>query len=168
MLGRGLSHAPQTTPGNQSSIAAPYRDDTGIGCTASQHFRYLADEIDQFAASLREGSKMTVYVAEISGRGIVAFDATSDDEAKARLADKVVQRDLLVFQNEGRALWDGVSEIHLRSALPNEAEIWRASRASTGQLGDSGDEEHGHVFLIPAVDPSRFDDDDDDDHDHGD
>ena len=111
---------------------------------------------------------MTVYVAEISGRGIVAFDATSDDEAKARLADKVFQRDLIVFQNEGRALWDGVSEIHLRSALPEEAEIWRASRSSTGQLGDSGEEEHGHVFLIPAVDPSRFDDDDDDDDDYGD
>ena len=109
---------------------------------------------------------MTVYVAEISGRGIVAFDATSDDEAKARLVDKVFQRDLIVFQNEGRALWDGVSEIHLRSALPEEAEIWRASRSSTGQLGDSGEEEHGHVFLIPAVDPSRFDDDDD--YDHGD
>ena len=104
---------------------------------------------------------MTVYVAEISGRAIVAFDATSDDEARARLAEKAFQRDLHVFQNEGRALWDGISEIHLRGALPKEAETWQASRAMAGQSG--------HVFLIPVVDPSKFDDDDDhDDQDHGD
>ena len=98
---------------------------------------------------------MTVYVAEISGRGIVAFDATSDDEARARLADKTLQRDLHVFQNGGRTLWDGVSEIYLRGALPNEAETWQASRAMAGRAGGSGDQEHGHVFLIPVVDPSN-------------
>jgi hypothetical protein len=36
-----------------------------------------------------------------------------------------------------------------------------------GRAGGSGDQEHGHVFLIPVVDPSRFDDDDDDDDDDG-
>jgi hypothetical protein len=108
---------------------------------------------------------MAVYVAEISGQGIVAFDAASDDEARVRLADKALQRDLYVFQHEGRALWDGVSEIHLRGALPKEAETWQASHTLAGQSGGSGNYKHRHVFLVPVVDPSRFDDDDDDDDD---
>lgn len=66
---------------------------------------------------------MAVYVAEISGQGIVAFDAASDDEARVRLADKALQRDLYVFQHEGRALWDGVSEANAVQAdfAPNGA-----------------------------------------------
>ena len=102
-----------------------------------------------------------VFAVSEQARFAVAFDATSDDEARARLAEKAFQRDLHVFQNEGRALWDGISEIHLRGALPKEAETWQASRAMVGQSG--------HVFLIPVVDPPRFDDDNDhDDQDHGD
>ena len=110
---------------------------------------------------------MTVYVAEISGRGIVAFDAANEDAAMARLADMAFRRNLVVFQNQGRPLWDGVSEIHLRGALAKEAETWQASHATSGQAGDSGDHEHGLVFLVPVVDPSIADDDDDD-HDQGD
>ncbi len=105
---------------------------------------------------------MTIYVAEISGRGIVAFDAATEDDAKARLSDKGLQRDLHVFQNQGRSLWDGVSEISLREALPKEAEIWQASRATAGQSGEPGGHEDWRIFLVPVVDPSRFDDDDDD------
>ena len=105
---------------------------------------------------------MTVYVAEISGRAIFAFDAAGDDEARARLADRAFQRDLHVFQNEGRSLWDGVSEIHLRSALPNEAETWKASRVMAGDADSPSDGIDWRVFLVPVVDPSKFDDDEDD------
>ncbi|CAN7353977.1 hypothetical protein LJR231_002040 [Phyllobacterium sp. LjRoot231] len=111
---------------------------------------------------------MTLYVAEISGRGIVAFDAATEDDARARLSDKALRRDLHVFQNQGRSLWDGVSEINLRGALPKEAETWQASRATAGQSGEPGGHEDWRVFLLPVVDPSRFDDDDDDDDDRDD
>ncbi len=94
---------------------------------------------------------MTVYVAEISGRGIVAFDAANEDEARARLSDTTLRRDLHVFQNQGRSLWDGVSEINLRGALPKETETWQAGRATAGQSD-------WRVFLVPVVDPSSFDD----------
>jgi hypothetical protein len=109
---------------------------------------------------------MTIYVAEIAGRAIVAFDAADDAAAKARLADRAFQRDLIVFQNEGRPLWDGVSEIRLRGALPAEAETLQRSVA--GQPGSAGEEEERRVFLVPVVDPSRFADDDDDHDDHDD
>jgi hypothetical protein len=111
---------------------------------------------------------MTVYVAEISGRGIVAFDAANEDEARARLSDKTLRRDLHVFQNQGRSLWDGVSEINLRRALPKEAETWQAGRAMAGQSSEPDGREDWRVFLVPVVDPSRFDDDDDNDDDRDD
>ena len=114
---------------------------------------------------------MTVYVAEISGRAIVAFDAANENEAKARLSDKTLRRDLHVFQNQGRSLWDGVAEINLRGALPKETEIWQAGRATAGQAGEPGGHAHWRVFLVPVVDPTSFvydDDDFDDDRDDGD
>ena len=109
---------------------------------------------------------MTVYVAEILGRGIVAFDAANEDEARARLADMAFRRNLIVLQNQGRSLWDGVSDIQLRGALPKEAVTWQARQATSGDAGGSGDHKRRLVFLVPVVDPSIADDDDD--HDHGD
>ena len=101
---------------------------------------------------------MTIYVAEISGRSIAAFNAANDIEAEAHLANKAFLRDLVVLQNQGRSLWDGVSQIQMRLASPEEAETWQAGKTS--------DDEHPFVFLVPVVDPSSFDDDEDDsDHD---
>jgi hypothetical protein len=105
----------------------------------------------------QKGSKMTVYVAEISGRGIAACSASNDTEAEAHLANKAFLRDLVVLQNQGRSLWDGVSKIQKRIASPSEAETWHAGRTS--------DDEHPFVFLVPIVDPSSFDDDSDHDSD---
>lgn len=108
---------------------------------------------------------MAIYVAEILGRGVVAFDAASDVEAQARLAERPLRRDLIVLQNEGRPLWDGVSRIQVRSATPAEAETCRASHAASVGSNRSPD---WRVFLVPVVDPSMGaldDDDDDDDHD---
>jgi hypothetical protein len=107
---------------------------------------------------------MTVYVAEIFGRGVVAFDAASEDEARARLAERPLRRDLTVLQTEGRPLWDGASRILLRPAAPKEADVWRASHAAAAA---SSPGEGWHVFLVPVVAPSRdaLDDDDDDDYD---
>jgi len=99
---------------------------------------------------------MPVYVAEIAGRAIAAFDAADDTEAAdVRLTDRAFRRDLIVLQNEGRALWDGVSQIGMRNASPEEAERWRS-----GMLADGKDR---FVFLVPVVDPSDRDDDHDDD-----
>ena len=78
---------------------------------------------------------MTVYVAEISERGIVAFEAANDVDAATRLTDRTLLRDLRVLQNQGRSLWDGVSQIRLWESSPQELEIWQGrSVAATGVL----------------------------------
>ena len=98
---------------------------------------------------------MPVYVAEIAGRGLAAFDAGDDTEAaEVRLTDRAFRRDLIVLQNEGRPLWDGVSEICMRKASPEEAVRWEAGMPAVGK--------DRFVFLVPVVDPSDHDDDDDD------
>ena len=102
---------------------------------------------------------MTVYVTEIAGRGIVAFEAEDQTAAEARLADTAFRRDLYVFQSEGRALWDGVSAIRLRTAHPSEAEVWQARRAIAGRTEDSSG--YWRAFLIPVVNPIKYDDDGD-------
>ena len=98
---------------------------------------------------------MPVYVAEIAGRGLAAFDATDDIEAaEVRLTDTAFRRDLIVLENQGRPLWDGVSQIGMRKASPEEAAKWES-----GMLADGKDR---FVFLVPVVDPSDHDDDHDD------
>src|SRR4051794_12739171 len=102
---------------------------------------------------------MPAYVAEISGRGVVAFDATDDFEARTRLAERELLRDLRVFQNEGRPIWDGVSAIALPEALPEEIASWRARRVPAANVDDDRDMKWV-FFLVRFVDPSRFADGD--------
>jgi hypothetical protein len=102
---------------------------------------------------------MTVYVAEIAGRGIVAFEAEDEGAAQARLADRTFRRDLYVFRSGDRALWDGVSEIRLRAALPAEAATWAAHRTAAGRAEDLG--RYQRAFLVPVINPIKYEDDDD-------
>ncbi len=67
---------------------------------------------------------MTVYVAEIAGRAIFAFDAPDADAAKARLSDREYLGDLYVLQSDGHSLWDGRTAIEMREAVAEEAEVW--------------------------------------------
>ena len=50
---------------------------------------------------------MTVFVAEINGRAIAAFNAENEIHAEERAASKPFQADLTVLENEGRPLWNG-------------------------------------------------------------
>lgn len=104
---------------------------------------------------------MSLYVTEISGRGVLAFEAANDVEATTRLADKVLLRDLRILQNQGRSLWDGVSTMRLREPNPRELEIWQTRRAAAASSSSDGDDKSWRVFLIAVVDPSAFDDDHD-------
>jgi len=96
---------------------------------------------------------MTVYVAEISGLGVAAFEATNDIEAAGHLANQAFRRDLIVMQNGGRPLWDGVSPIQMRRASTEEVETWQAGHTPDDPF----------VFLVPVVDPSSYGHDEDDD-----
>jgi len=67
------------------------------------------------------------------------------------------RRDLYVFQTEGRALWDGVSDIGLRKAHPSEVKTWQA-KGMIARCEESG--KYQRAFPVPIVNPLKFADDD--------
>jgi hypothetical protein len=60
---------------------------------------------------------MTVYVAEINGRAIAAFNAENEIQAEVRATSKPFRADLTVLKSEGNSLWNGRDEIFIRRGL---------------------------------------------------
>src|SRR6266700_5315203 len=70
---------------------------------------------------------MPIYTAEINGRGIAAFDAADLVAAEDWAHGTVFLEDLFRLETDGAAFWDGVAEIYVRPALPEEEAKWQAS-----------------------------------------
>lgn len=99
---------------------------------------------------------MTVFVAEIAGKAIAAVNASCTAEADDFLLSEEFEKDLLVLESEGRPLWDGNADIHVRKALPEEEAKWDASRARANLANETVDEENEQwlAFLVPVADPT--------------
>lgn len=99
---------------------------------------------------------MTVYVADIEGRGVAAFQADSGVDAERFVRDRVFRDDLMVLATGGLPLWDGIADIQVRRARPDEEARWRASRAKAVRDGNiEGNEEAWIAFLVALSDPGR-------------
>ena len=99
---------------------------------------------------------MTVYVAEIKGRGIAAFHADNGAEAERLVRDRVFRDDLMVLASNGLPLLDCVAGIQVRQALPGEEAKWRASRAKAiRQCNIEGEDDSWIAFLVVLTDPDR-------------
>jgi hypothetical protein len=99
---------------------------------------------------------MTVYVADIEGRGVAAFRADSDSDAERLVRDRVFRDDLMALASGGLPLWDGVADIHVRPARPDEEARWRASHANAIHRGDiEADEQAWIAFLVTLTTPDR-------------
>jgi hypothetical protein len=71
-------------------------------------------------------SAMPIYTAEINGRGIAAFDTADLVAAEDWAHSTVFLEDLFRLEADGARLWDGVAEICVRPALPEEEAKWPA------------------------------------------
>jgi hypothetical protein len=99
---------------------------------------------------------MTIYVAAIKGRGIAAFQAENGTDAEARIRDRVFRDDLMVLATGGQPLWDGVTNIDIRQALPHEEAKWRTSRARAVRQGNiEGNDDTWIAFLVALTDFDR-------------
>ena len=99
---------------------------------------------------------MAIYVAEIKGRGIVAFHADTGPHAELFVRDPAFCDDLMVLASDGLPLWDGMTSILVRQAHPDEEAKWRASRAKAIRHGDIESEDHAWIaFLVALTDPDR-------------
>jgi hypothetical protein len=97
-----------------------------------------------------------VYVAEIRGRGIAAFNVDSTSAADDLVQDPAFRDDLMVLQSDGVPLWNGLEQIFVRQAHVAEDAKWRRSRARALRNGDLDDEEETWIiFLVALTDPDR-------------
>ena len=119
--------------------------------SGSKSFSQLTD------SSVAEPSEpMTVYVADIKGRGVAAFSADSGPDAERSFAIAFFRDDLMALASGGLPLWDGVSDIQVRRARPDEEARWRASHANAIRRGDIEAGEQAWVpFLVALTDPDR-------------
>ena len=98
---------------------------------------------------------MTVYVAEIKGRGIAAFHADNGAEAERLVRDRVFRDDLMVLATAYRCgtAWPASQ---VRQALPWEEAKWRASRAKAiRQCNIEREDDSWIAFLVALTDPDR-------------
>ncbi len=100
---------------------------------------------------------MTVYVVEIKGRAVAVFNIDKAAEAEDLIRDPTFLDDLMVLQTGGLPLWDGVAEICVRHAHPEEDAKWRASRSKAVRDGniDDHNDEMWLAFLVSLTDPDR-------------
>jgi hypothetical protein len=98
---------------------------------------------------------MTVYVVEIEGMGVAAFNDESLPEAKHFALNSAFASDLRVLIRDGKPLWDGSSELFVREALPEEQEKWRASQVRAMRSGEIDNEQAlWAFFLVSVTDPT--------------
>jgi len=104
-----------------------------------------------------QGSEfMTIYVAEVKGRGIAAFHADSGLAAECVVSDRLFRDDLMALASGGLPLWDGVTEFQIRQALPGEDAKWRTSRARAIAQGSIEEDDNAWIaFLVALTDPAR-------------
>jgi hypothetical protein len=99
---------------------------------------------------------MPVYVVEIKGTSVAAFGADDGADADGVVRDRSFRDDLMALATGGLPLWDGVTEIQVRQARPDEESRWRASRARAIRHGDiEGEEDAWIAFLVALTDPDR-------------
>ena len=86
---------------------------------------------------------MSVFVVEINGIGVVAFNADSLFRADPRL-----RSDLMVHETAAGPIWNGADEVIVRQAVSNERSLWERTR--TFAVSDATNEELGtlEVWLV--------------------
>jgi hypothetical protein len=99
---------------------------------------------------------MTIYVAAIKGRGVAAFYAKNGAAAVVRVRDRLFCDDLMVLATDGLPLWDGMADIQVRPASPEEEARWSASRAKAIRHGNIEREDDTWIaFLVALTDLDR-------------
>ena len=95
---------------------------------------------------------MGVYVAEINGRPIAAVNAHTEDDAKDFLQSVAFREELLLLDDEnGNPLWDGIEEVFVRSALADEETKWRVSASKAAEAPLDEDDQQHLAFLLAVT-----------------
>jgi hypothetical protein len=101
---------------------------------------------------------MIVFVIEINGRAILAFDADSQLKAEQLATSPEIRSDLMVYETADGPIWNGQDEIVVRQAPPNERARWLFGRAHTEPPDTSGEEAPALlIYLVEIVNEADSD-----------
>src|SRR5260221_10959562 len=89
-------------------------------------------------ASLVGSKSVTVYVAEIKGRGVAAFHADTGSEAERVGRERVFRDDLMVLASGGLPLWALVTFIAGHPSRPHEHKKFPTAPAQAIPLCNNG------------------------------
>ena len=101
-----------------------------------------------------------IFVLEIKGSAILAFEADNMDDARAYAGSAEEHEDLTELTSDGRPLWNGKDPITARIATEDEKELFEESREEDWEEEPHADPEDFIVYLVPL---DGIDDDDEED-----
>jgi hypothetical protein len=96
-----------------------------------------------------------IFVLEIKGAAILAFDADDMDDASAYAETAGEREDLTELTSNGAPLWNGKDEITVRAATDAEADMFEEQRKADWEDEPHADAEDFEVFLVPLDEPEE-------------
>jgi hypothetical protein len=96
-----------------------------------------------------------IFVLEIKGTAILAFEADDPDEANAYAASAEEHEDLTELTSNGAPLWNGKDDIGVRVATPAEAGLFEEQREEDWGEDVHADSEDFIVYLVPLDEPEE-------------
>jgi hypothetical protein len=96
-----------------------------------------------------------IFVLEIKGTAILAFEADDMDDARAYAENSEEREDLTEFTSNGVPLWNGTDEIGVRPASDAEAAHFEEQREEDWEGEPHADAEDFAVFLVEVDEPEE-------------
>jgi hypothetical protein len=96
-----------------------------------------------------------IFVLEIKGTAVLAFDADNMDDARAYAASTEEHEDLTELRSNGAPLWNGKDAIGMRPATDAEADLFEEQRGEDWEEEVHADREDFIVYLVPLDDPEE-------------
>jgi hypothetical protein len=99
-----------------------------------------------------------IFVLEIKGTAILAFDADNLDDARAYAESAGEEQDLTELTSNGQPLWNGSDSISVRPATDAEADLFEEARAEDWEDEPHADAEDFLAYLVPLDEPDEDED----------
>jgi hypothetical protein len=90
-----------------------------------------------------------IFVLEIKGKAILAFDADDADEARDYAQSTEEHEDMMELTSNGAPLWNGKDAIGVRPASDAEAAQFEEQREEDWEDEPHADREDFIVYLVP-------------------
>ena len=96
-----------------------------------------------------------IFVLEIRGTAILAFEADDPDQARAYAGSAEMRDELTELTANGVPLWNGKDTVNVRSASEAEADLFEERRGEDWEEEPHADPEDFVVYLVPLDEPEE-------------